>query len=112
MPRVETPATRATHNLAVQIIGYVDDGFPGWVETEFLDSDGHRHVVVDKVPIFTTEVLDSTSVYPRSGGIPCLISEEWRDGEGRKLVHITTPGIESNEGLDSFVVLRGQVSDC
>jgi hypothetical protein len=50
----------------VKIIRYVDDGFPGWVEAEFLDGDNHRHVVIDKVPILTSEVLDSTSAYPRN----------------------------------------------
>jgi hypothetical protein len=103
--------TGATHNLAVQIVRYVDDGFPGWVEACFLDAHDHSHVVIDKVPIFTAEMLDSMSAYPRTGDIPCLISEQWRDSEGRELVRITTPGIESNERLSSFLVLRGQLSD-
>jgi hypothetical protein len=112
MIRAETPVPRPTHNLAVQIVRYVDDGFPGWVAAEFIDADGRCHGVVDKVPIFSTEMLDSTSAYPRAGDILCLILGQWRDGEGRELVRIITPGVESNEGLSSFVVLPGQLSDC
>lgn len=102
---------RPTHTLAVRITRYVDDGFPGWVESEFLDADGHLHRIVDKIPIFTTEMLDSQSSYPSTGDIPCLILEEWRDSQGREVARITTHGIESTERLCRFVVFRNQLSD-
>jgi hypothetical protein len=40
--------------LAVWIVRFVDQHFPGWVECEFIDAEGRRHTVRDKVPVFTT----------------------------------------------------------
>jgi hypothetical protein len=33
------------HNLAVQIVRFVDSDFPGWVECELVDAAGKRHVM-------------------------------------------------------------------
>lgn len=35
-------------------------GFSGWVKCELIDADGKRHVIRDKVPIFTAETLDAS----------------------------------------------------
>ena len=43
------------HNVAVQIVRFVDSGFPGWVECELVDAAGRRHILKDKVPTFTLE---------------------------------------------------------
>jgi hypothetical protein len=38
--------------LAIQIVRCLDDQHqPGWVECDFIDADGRRHVLVDKIPI-------------------------------------------------------------
>jgi hypothetical protein len=105
--------SKAAYDLIVRIIRYVDDGFPGWVECEFADVDGRNHTIVDKVPAFTTDVLDSTSSYPRTGRMACKVVEERQDDQGREVVHITTDpyGIVSTEGLSDFVVLRAQLSE-
>jgi len=44
--------------LQVKIIRFVDAAQPGWVECELQDAHGHRHVFVDKIPIFTESTLD------------------------------------------------------
>lgn len=100
------------HNLAVQIVRFVDRHQPGWVACEFVDADGKRHTIIDKVPIFTEEDLDETSAYPRSGSAQCEVLAQWRDAQGRELVRITTArpdAIESTEGVSEFVVLPTQL---
>jgi hypothetical protein len=100
-------------DLRVQIVRFVDDGFPGFVECEFTDAEGHGHRLIDKVPIFTTEPLDASSKYPRPGTIRCKPLRVWRDPSGREVLTITTAVpffIESVAGLTEFGVLLSEVS--
>jgi hypothetical protein len=54
--------------LAVQIVRFVDDEpQPGIVACEFIDANGHRHTLIDKVPMCSGERLDANSTYPRVG---------------------------------------------
>lgn len=62
-----------TTNLAVNIVRYVDDHQPGWVEVEFVDAQGQRHTFVDKVPGFTSLPLDAHSSYPQPGQVACEV---------------------------------------
>jgi hypothetical protein len=99
--------------LAVWIVRFVDQHFPGWVECEFIDAEGRRHTVRDKVPVFTSETLDSASLYPQEGTISCTALARWRDGRGSELVRITIArpfAIESTDGQTEFIVLAEQVS--
>jgi hypothetical protein len=95
----------ATQNLAVRIVRFVDDSFPGWVECQFTDAAGHVHTIVDKYPTFTADMLDAHSQYPRPGQIECQIVSRSLDDRGVELVRIRMPGIEYTEGLSEFVVL-------
>src|ERR671922_2785040 len=101
---------RNTQNLAVRIVRFVDDRFPGWVECQFADADGRVHTLVDKFPIFTAEMLDANSQYPRSGDVQCEVLSRSQDARRGELVRIRMPGIESTEGLSEFVVLSTQLS--
>ncbi|HXM97174.1 MAG TPA: hypothetical protein VN982_01730 [Candidatus Dormibacteraeota bacterium] len=102
----------STQNLSVQIVRFVDDRFPGWVECEFVDANGLRHVLKDKYPIFTTELLDATSSYPQLGCVSCEVLARWQDAQGRELVRVTiTRPTESSEGLSEFVVAATQLSN-
>src|SRR5205823_5626108 len=101
-----------TKCIPVQIIKFVDERFPGWVECEFVDAEGRKHRLIDKVPMFTTELLDATSSYPREGIVRCEILGPSRDDNDRELARLTTARpdtIESTEGLSEFVVLAAQV---
>jgi hypothetical protein len=91
--------------LAVQIVRFVDDRFPGWVECQFTDAAGRVHTLVEKYPIVTAEMLDAGSQYPQRGAVQCEVLERSEDGRGRKLMRIRMPGIETNEGLSEFIVL-------
>jgi hypothetical protein len=104
----------STQNLTVQIVRFVDDRFPGWVACEFVDANSLRHVLIDKVPIFTDELLGPTSSYPQLGCAPCEVLARWQDTQGRELVRVTLArpvGMESTEGLSEFVVTTTQLSN-
>jgi hypothetical protein len=92
-------------------VRFVDDAFPGWVAAELRDADGRIHTVIDKYPMFSCEILDADTSYPLAGAMRCRILESWH-ADGRDLVHIETPGVESVEGKSEFVVLRTQIASC
>jgi len=95
------------HNLKVQIVRFVDSDFPGWVECELVDAEGRRHILKDKVPIFTVEVLDADRKYPTPGTVVCEVLERYQDEQGQELARVSTEKpfyIESTEGLSEFTV--------
>lgn len=100
--------------LAIQIVRFVnDDPQPGVVACEFVDANGQKHTFIDKVPGFSSEVLDANSSYPQRGSVRCKSVASWCDEKGRDVVRITTEfpdHIESSEGLVEFVVLATQLS--
>jgi hypothetical protein len=93
-------------NVSVQIIRFVDGSFPGWVECELVDADGKRHIIKDKVPIFTPEPLDAKSLYPTAGSMQCEVVQRFQDAVGRQLARVSTErfGIESVDGVSQFTV--------
>ena len=99
-------------DVVVQIVRFLDPHNPGVVECKLVDAKGFAHTFVDKVPIFTTEVLDARSAYPQPGSVRCRIVALSRDLEGEPLVRISTlwpDGIESSEGVSEFVVRPSQI---
>jgi hypothetical protein len=101
-------------SLAVQIVRFVGDDQPGWVECEFKDAEGRRHTLIDKVPIFTGEDLPAGSSYPKPGTLPCETLAHWRDATGRELARISTANPlddKSAKGLSEFIVLSTQLTD-
>jgi hypothetical protein len=99
--------------ISVQIIRFVDDYQPGWVECEFVDADGCRHVIRDKVPVLTSKDLDADSEYPTPGSVPCEVLKQYQDENGRHLVCVSTDkpvGIETTEGLHEFTLQAGRIS--
>ena len=98
--------TKRDANVSVQIVRFVDSDFPGWVECELTDADGRRHIIRDKVPVFTAELLDDQSRYPVTGDMPCEIVQRFHDTQGRELVRVSTEqcGIEFVEGVTDFTV--------
>ena len=80
---------------------------PPIVEAEFFDSEGRRQTFMDKVAIFTSDLLDAHSEYPQPGVIRCDVLERWYSSDDRELVRVTTE-VESTEGRVEFVVLASQ----
>jgi len=69
--------------------------------------------LIDKVPGFSANLLDTSSTYPRVGAVRCEQLARWRDATGRDLVRITIAlpdGIESTEEVSEFVVLSTQLT--
>jgi len=98
--------------LAVQIVKFFDDAQPSIVACEFSDASGRRHTLIDKVPIFSNELLDSSSKYPQDGLVRCEVLSRWRDNDDRELLRISIArpdSVESTEGLSEFVVFSSQV---
>lgn len=95
--------------VAIQITSFVSPDNPGIVEGKLQDAEGGVHAFVDKVPLFTSEMLDARSHYPQNGDLECLVLSRWQNIDGQSLVRIRT--IESTEGISEFVVLSSQVSD-
>jgi hypothetical protein len=102
--------TTNTQSLSVEIVQFVDDSFPGWVECHFADAAGRVHTLVDKYPMFTAQMLDAHSQYPQLGEVKCEVLDRNQDGHRGELVRIRMVGIESTEGLSEFVVLPLQLS--
>jgi hypothetical protein len=95
-------------NVSVQIVRFVDGSFPGWVECELADADGRRHIIRDKVPLFTAEPLDTESSYPTTGEMECEVLQRFRDESGKELVRLR--GLESVEGVSEFTVAASLVT--
>ena len=98
--------------LAIQVTRFLRDDQPGWIECEFEDAEHVRHILIDKVPIFSHELLDEASVYPREGVVRCQVLGQFRDALGRDLLRIALlDGVTSTEDVSEFVVLANQISD-
>ena len=100
--------------LAVEIVRFVDESFPGFVACVFVDANDCRHTFLDKVPAFTIDTLfDANSTYPQPGALRCTVLNRWSDESGRELVRVSTAqpdGVESTDGSAEFLVLSTQVS--
>jgi hypothetical protein len=99
-------------SISVEIVRFVDEHQPGFVECRFEDAHGLVHVVVEKAPVVSTENLWSNSDYPRPGLIACTVEEEYNDQAGRSLVSVNMElpwHIESSTGQTRFELLSSQV---
>jgi hypothetical protein len=95
------------HFISGKIIRFVDSYQPGFVEFEFYDASGHRHIRTDKAPLFTDEMLNADSIYPVDGEIACELLNRLQDATGRQLMVISTASphlVESTEGLSEFTL--------
>lgn len=97
--------------LHVQVICFVDEHFPGFVECEFVDASGQPHRFIEKAPVVTVAPLSSETPYPQPGIVACVIESESQDDAGRALLNISTDpwGITSLEGVSRFVVFAPQI---
>jgi hypothetical protein len=98
--------------LRVDIIGFADESFPGFVHCDFTDANGARHIVLEKIPVVTTEDLWSDSTYPHQGMLPCERVESLQDDAGRAVALVSINPIGAGYPAQ-FVVLESQlVNDC
>lgn len=97
--------------LRCQIVRWVSDDNPGWVEARFTDAAGSSWSIVDKEPIFTSEHLDSRSTFPLPGWMRCEVLGERRLSTGSRVVRAHLIDAELEDGRRHFDVLADQVID-
>ena len=100
--------------VRIQIVRFVDAGFPGFVAAEFSDAAGIKHSIIDKVPVIGLPGMWADSVYPQPGFAACELLCEQRDDEQRNLARITIAlpwGLVATDGQTEFTVLRSEVVD-
>jgi hypothetical protein len=88
--------------IQIEIVRFVDDGVPGWVEFHLTDANGRLWTFIEKVPVISQVELDAQSVYPQPGFIACEILAKNAD-----VVTVDTQrpwGIESTDGQTQFDV--------
>ncbi len=98
----------------VEIIRWVDDDQPGFVECRLIDVSGRDWRFVDKLPVFTAANLSRKSAYPQPGIIACEVEKTWSDEVGRELCLINTDrpwGVESTSSETRFHVLSTQLCE-
>ena len=101
------------HDIAVQIVRFVEEGQPDVVECELVDAFGRRHRFIEKVPVVSLADVDANSEYPQPGALACTVLEWWQDAEGRRLVRVDTSNpyaFWSTEDVTQFVLLESQVT--
>ena len=76
--------------IKAQITKCIDDnGYPSFVECQFVDAHGCTQIFHDKDAIFTSEMLDRNSNYPLDGIIGCEILER-RTEDNYKILKVNT----------------------
>ena len=99
-------------DLRVDIVRFVDDRFPGFVECLFTDAYGRDHLLIEKVPMLTEKVLWVDSQYPQSGHLRCQILSRSKNIAGEALVGITIAlpdGLETLDGVSEFTIFESQL---
>jgi len=94
--------------LRVEIVGFVDESFPGFVRCAFADVNGDRHTFIEKIPVVTTQDLWSDSIYPQLGTVPCekVESVEGTTDRGLSLVTIGVGDSMDSPGYSKQFVVR------
>jgi hypothetical protein len=98
--------------LRVKIIDFTNNGFPGWVKCIFKDAYNNEWFFEEKIPIVTSEYLNSESKYPQDGFLGCQVVKESINSENKKIVTIdlSTPfGISEENGKTIFDVFADQL---
>lgn len=100
--------------LRVEILGFVDESFPGFVRCAFADAEGKRHTFIEKVPVVTTRDLWIDSVYPQQGTVPCEKVESFEGGTISGLVRVTIgvgDSMDSPSYSEQFIVRESELSN-
>lgn len=90
--------------VRVQILRFIGNSFPAFVECMLVDCHGNRHYFHDKLPVFSP---DDSAVVPGAGEMRCRIIREKRD---IFLIDTLLPDdIVSTNGEYQFEVYRGEL---
>lgn len=90
--------------VRVQVLRFVDNDFPGFVECELVDAHGRQWRFVEKGPVVTSDYLTARHTYPLPGVIACEVLDRTN---GIARIDTSRPwAIESTEGRTQFDVLE------
>lgn len=98
--------------IRAEIIGWVSDDFPGFVECRFTDRFGKVWAVVEKLPVLTDADLRSNSPFPQPALIACEVVATRRDNAGREFTDITTLtpwAVRATDGTTTFQMYTEQL---
>jgi hypothetical protein len=98
--------------LKCQAVRWVsDEPFPGWIEVNFTDADGHLWRLFDKPPIFTSADLTKNTPYPIDVELACTILSTSRrqDLELITISTLTPWSVTTEDDHSEFTVLPSQL---
>jgi hypothetical protein len=92
-----------------EVVRWVDDEWPGWVQVRLTESDGTVASLVDKVPIFDSDDrLEPGADLPIGIEIPCDLLDWTVDQGGKRTAHVRLHfHIEDQSGRRTFNVAEG-----
>jgi lactoylglutathione lyase len=104
---------KALKVFKINILRFIDDSQPGWVECDFKDAYGKEHIIREKTAIISLENLDRNSDYPKEGLVACEVVKESKGNNGRIIytVRCILWGVESIEGLTEFDLFGEQLTE-
>ncbi|NHA70080.1 hypothetical protein [Phycicoccus flavus] len=50
--------------IRAQVLRWVSDAQPGWIEVGLVDADGQKHRIVEKAPVLTSRTITAESEFP------------------------------------------------
>ena len=98
--------------VRAQILRWVSDDFPGFVECMFADSSGREWSIIEKASAVSGANLRSNSQFPQTALIACNVVASGQDDGGREIAHVTTItpfAIEAADGTTSFQLYAEQL---
>ena len=89
-----------------------DDVWPAVVECKFCDAYGQEHIIYEKFPIVTAEIITLNSVFPKKGVIRCSLLNQWFDKDAGPIIKVSTElpdYVEIVDGLSEFCLLAENI---
>lgn len=97
----------------VKVVRLIDDGtYPQFLEVRFTDAWEKEHIIIEKVPVITTEGFYEITELPTHEFVPCELIKRWVDSNERIIVTVSTERpycICSTEDLLEFDLLEEQL---
>ena len=98
--------------IKVEVVRWVDDEWPGWIEAHLREADGTRAVIVEKVPILLSDEPPATEPgIPSRIDIPCDVLERDQDAAGYASVLVRLRShVQDQHGRSVFRVPESDVT--
>jgi hypothetical protein len=98
--------------LSCEVVGWVREGFPGWVRVRLVDAERRAWFLVDKARIFGVDVPAEAAV-PMPAMVRCAVVGVIRNADGeppRLVVSTALDGVAAEDGTDQFIVTGDMLS--